>query len=58
MSDWFTHFRLKCSHFDGRNSIESESPFWQKRPSPEPAIKPLIVAIIIESAKVGQCLYG
>lgn len=58
LSDLFEHFGIEHSTFDGRNYIEYEYPFWQKKASPEPAIKPLTVAMIIESAKAGKWLYG
>lgn len=53
--DVFTHFNIDYSGMDTRNYIEYEYPFWQKKPETE--IKPLTVAMIIESAKVGRWLY-
>ena len=57
LSDLFAHFEIEHSNFDGRNYFEYEYPVWQKRPMPEPEIKPLTVAMIIESAKAGRWLY-
>lgn len=57
LSDLFEHFDIEHSNFDGRTYLEYEYPFWQKSPSPEREIKPLTVAMIIESAKAGRWLY-
>lgn len=57
LSDLFEHFHIEHSNFDGRHYFEYEYPFWQKRPLPEPEVKPLTVAMIIESAKAGKWLY-
>ncbi|HEY2454157.1 MAG TPA: DUF1493 family protein [Scandinavium sp.] len=55
--DLFEKFNIEYSNFDGRNYFEYEYPFWQKRLSPEPEIRPLSVNMIIESAKAGKWLY-
>lgn len=57
LADLFEHFNIEHSNFDGRNYIEREYPFWQKRSSPEPELKPLTVAMLVESAKAGKWLY-
>lgn len=57
LKDMFEHFNIDSSEFDWTHYIEREYPFWQKRPSPEPEIKPLTVAMIIESAKAHKWLY-
>lgn len=56
IADLFEHFDIEYANFDGRNYIEYEYPFWQKKP-PEIELKPLTVAMIIESAKAGKWLY-
>jgi len=53
--DVFTHFKIDYSQLDTRNYIEYEYPLWQKNAVKE--IKPLTVAMIIESAKAGRWLY-
>jgi Protein of unknown function (DUF1493) len=55
--DVFEHFQIEYSGFDGRNYFEYEYPFWQKKPSPASALKPLTVKMIIESARAGKWLY-
>ncbi|HIE5390872.1 TPA: DUF1493 family protein [Enterobacter cancerogenus] len=55
--DVFKRFGVDYSTFDGRNYFEYEYPFWQKKPSPEPVIKPLTVGMIIESVKAEKWLY-
>lgn len=56
LADLFEHFGIECSNFDGSKYIVTEYPFWKKEP-PEIELKPLTVAMIIESAKVGKWLY-
>ncbi len=55
--DLFEHFDIDYSSFDGTKYFEYDYPFWQKKLSPDPPIKPLTVAMIIESAKAGRWLY-
>lgn len=55
--DVFERFNVDYSSFDGKNYFEYEYPFWQKRPTPEPEIKPLTVEMIIESVIAGRWLF-
>jgi hypothetical protein len=53
--DVFTAFNVDYSQLDTRNYLEYEYPFWQQ--TFKKRIKPLTVAMIIESVKAGRWLY-
>lgn len=54
--DLFTRYNIEHQNFNLDNYFDPESPWWQRKP-PRRELKPLTVAMIIESAKAGRWLY-